>query len=679
MAVIAITVYHADVGSLFVFFTFLLFYIQLPGGFLLRILKFNSGHVSPNLLVSFFSGWALLVALYFISDLLETSILLYAIGPICSLAYISLLFIKRFDYIAVRRFRFSDLPLSLYIFVLLLFAYIMLETQFLYMSPEHCSNIAPSIDKTYQMGLISVLSHDYPLADPWVYGINVNYHIFSQILFSVPMTLFGLSADFLVMSCHPYMTSFVLSLSLYSMFKYFCKRKDLAGVYTLSILLSQMFVARNATTSYLFRILFVNDNYGGYAIACLIACAIVLDTFVREYNADECNPYTLAFLLTSLTMLLTGIKAPVGLVFVGGLIGTALLSLIMRANTLKLLSLAAAVPVIGFYIVYSLVLGSTGTEGVGGKSPFKFGNILGICFWKSDLIEFLKGIGVPSFIRLLMILLVFALFFFSAYLLPFAIGYLHELVLVITRKKAFEFSKVSIYAASVVGFVMMMFLKYTGHSQIYFGTVLVAFAPLIAFWFFEDAKEKAHGLFGLLYKLSIYSFFVILLVSSLSLMQDIREMIPSAIRRTDAEIKYDAYGSLSSDEYEAMIWIKDNTEEDALIATQMYASTDLDDYDVSNRWLNTHFLYAAYSDRHYYLEGSGFTLEDSQTPIRVEMIENNNRLFDENNPSRGDDAEALGVDYVVVTKKIYPEVNLSCDDYSVVFSNKDIEIYQVIP
>jgi hypothetical protein len=226
----------------------------------------------------------------------------------------------------------------------------------------------------------------------------------------------------------------------------------------------------------------------------------------------------------------------------------------------------------------------------------------------------------------------------------------------------------------------MMFLSYEGHSQVYFGTATTAMAPLIAFWFFEDRESISSGVVSFLYKASCIWFFTVIFLTSFTLFIEIKDFIPSAVKRTHIDAVYNPTTSMTRDEYKAVSWLKDNTPEDSLIATQMYSSVGESDFDYRDRWDCCHFLYAAYSDRLFYLEGSGFTLETYESDLRLSMIRTNDKLYDAKNEGRGALARSLGVDYVMVTKKIFPATpDLSSDDYEPVFSNADVVIYKISP
>ena len=676
MVFIAIFIYHANVVALFIFFLFLIFYVQIPGFFILRLANVQSNHISSQLLISFFAGWFLIILEYFLTELIGTNLLLYSLGPILSGTCIYAILYKRIS--SPKKINFNKISIVAMIFAVLTLFYVLLNTQYIFLSPEVSTSIYASVDKYYQMGLINSLSQGYPLANPWVAGRYVYYHIFTQILYSVPVRLFALDSWFIIMSCAPYVTAFILSLSFYSMFRYFCKAKSRAGLYSLSVFLSHMFIARTPTTSYLYRVLLVNDNFPAFGVAAAIAWLIVLDLITTEnYSNNRKVPVSQIGLLTAIMILMTGIKAPIALVMIGGLLGTLILSLIMKSIKLQPLIIFLT-SLIGFFIVYESVI-TPPTSSSTGNTMFIFGKMTGIAFWKKPLIEFMTSISIPSILRLGIILLVFFISFFTIYFLPVIIGYLRELVLVLRRRKNFDFARINIYASFLVGLILMMFLSFSGHSQIYFGLIAAAFAPLIAFWFFEDVEfTKTSAWMRSIAKMSKVYFILVLIVTVTSLSTGMLNQFNKAKARANPNFKHNIYRSLTPNEYEAMSWIKENTPEEALFATQKQASVAPENYSYQNRWTNCHFQYASFSDRSFYIEGSGFSLSNSEWEIRKELIETNNKLYDVNNPKRGDLAKSLGIDYVIVSKDLGYK-DLTNADYTSCYSNPEIKIYKISP
>lgn len=675
MLLTAILVYHASAAGLFIFLLFIVFYVQLPGCLIASFFKICLDEASSNWLISLFLGWALVVFEYFVSDIIGTSILLYAIGPAFSICYIINCFRNSKKSLSLT-FNPLRVPVGLYIAAVVLLLYILLSTQFIYMNPALSDSIFVSTDKAYQMGLINAIVRGFPLANPWVSGRIVNYHIFTQILYAIPVKLFGLTSDFMIMSCSPFFTAYTLSLSFYSMFRHFCTNKERAGLYTLTIILSNMFIAKTATSSYLFRIAFINDNFGGFGVASSIACILVLDEIMKQRSEGSFN-YLQWIPLIALIMLTTGIKAPIALVLVGGIIGTWLLAIIMREIDIKSI-VPVSIIVVAFLFIYKFLLSGSGSSGSGGGSIFGFAKLNGICYWKSSLIDFLCSHGVPPMMRLAIIMAVYLAFFFSAFLLPFFIGYIRELVLILGKKKPFNFTRVVIYATAFVGLVMSLILRYTGHSQIYFALILIGFAPLIAYWFFEEVATDTSSKWMLfIKKLSLVIFISTLIVSSATLIKDMTSHVSNAKNHSEPTAQFNYYKSINSDEYQAMIWLKENTPSDALVSTHQYSTVSPSSYSYDNRWANCHFMYATYSNRNFFIEGSGFSLGSDEVDIRKKYIESNEKLFDPSNDNRGNDAKELGITYVVVTKSIRNLPDLDGCGYEKCFSNNSIDIYNV--
>ena len=127
----------------------------------------------------------------------------------------------------------------------------------------------------------------------------------------------------------------------------------------------------------------------------------------------------------------------------------------------------------------------------------------------------------------------------------------------------------------------------------------------------------------------------------------------------------------------AMQWIEDNTDEDALLATDRYYSVPLSKYSYENRWNNRFFLYPVYANRFCYISGSGYNLPAKEWTVRRDMIETNAELYDPDNENRGDLARELDVDYVVVSRRFNDAGDLSNKDYKLCYSNDDVYIYEV--
>lgn len=684
MAFVGISVYGADPGGLILFAVFMIVYVMLPGYAIFRLSRIDTPHLSTVLALSLYSGWAFSVFAYFLSDMLHTSLVAAAAGPLAGIIFLVYSYRKRsFD----ERPRIdigehlAKVPVSFCIFFLLVFLYAMLSTQYQYLAPDLSSSIILNADKAYHMGLIDSLSHDYPLQSPWIQGRYISYHIFTEVLYAIPVRVFGMEADFLLLSCGPYLTAFTTCISMYSFFAELTKRPERAGRYCLIVMLANPYIVRNFYRSIAFTFVITNDNTSGYGVMSSMAFVVLLKYYFRAYDENGKRiPVDMTALLTAFIILIAGIKGPMAIVLLAAFWGTLLLGWILRQAKFNL-AIPALTLSAGFVIVYTTILGAKGRgTATGGNSLIQFANITDICFWKEPLVHWLKVAHVPYNARLLVLLAVFMVFYLTVFLIPFTIGYIRELWLVLSKKKPYIFHEVVVYASFIVGFVAMFILRYSGHSQIYFGLLSLFFAPLIAYWYLEDAELKYRGSTGLRKAYSIALFAVTVLslaLTTLLLAYSYNEMIPGAVKHADPTKKYDKYMSMTNAEYEAMEWIEDNTPYDALLATDRYYSVPLEKYSYDNRWANRFFLYAAYSNRFCYIAGSGYNLGTDDWPIRKEMIEKNAELYDAGNEGRGDTARELGVDYVVVSKRFTDAPDLGNKDYKLCYQNDDIDIYEI--
>lgn len=685
LVMIGITVYGADPAGLCLFVVFFLCYVLIPGYALTRLVRIRTPHLSTTLSFSLFTGWAFIVLVYFLSDFLPTDILLAAAGPAVTVLFLIHTYKNRSAGGSGRNTgeHIAGIPAPFCIFFLLVLAYALLSTQYQYLSPELCDFVGVNPDKAYHMGLVNSLSHDYPLESPWIQGRFINYHIFTEVMYSVPVRLFGMESDFLLFSCGPYLTAFSICTTMYSFFAELSHKPSNAGWYCLLVMLANPYVVRNYYRSIAFVFAITNDNTSGYGIVAAMAFVVLLKYFFKAYDENEGRvPVRISILLTAYIMLVTGIKGPMGIVLLAAFWGTMFLGWILRQTRFNLIITSLSLTA-GFAIIYLTILGAKGRgTATGGNSLISFANITDICFWKKPLIELLKSMSVPTPLRLGILMLVFVVLFLSVFFIPFCIGYIRELILVLSRKKPFVFHEVIVYAAFLVGFIAMFLLRYSGHSQIYFGLLSLFFAPLIAFWYLEDVGDyykKASGSRRIL-PAALYTVMALTLVfTTYTLLYSYYNMIPVAIENADPAQERGLYTSMSNDEYQAMEWIEDNTPKDALLATDRYYSVPLEEYSFDNRWDNRFFLYAAYSNRFCYIAGSGYNLGTNEWPVRLEMIKKNSELYDAGNEERGDEARELGVDYVVVSKRFTDLPDLSDSDYEKCYENTDVEIYQIRP
>ena len=696
---IGIVYFKADVKTLLVYCAFLLFWVLIPGAAVLRNLRLESSYVSTAVIRSFFTGFALNVILYYLSDLIGTDVLLYAVGPMLSLMW-AFQMIKSgtkaehesSSFLRTARDVCSRTPASFYVFAACVFLCSMFTTQYVYISPEFSAFSFMKIDFSYHAGIVNALALDYPPKDPWIDGLIIQYHFFSEMLMSIPERLFGLASEEMILSGTPYLITPVFSVAMYSFFREFAGRKERAGLYCLAFHVSNMFILKKFASSWFLYHIYSNINNAGLGIACLLTALPLLKMWDNEEAKAAADPDSSIirpagaagkhaasvpernsgemFLLAIFIMLMTGIKGPVSLVLVGGIIGTLILGAILRKVNLKVAAMAG-LSVISFVLIYVYVLGSQHENTTGG-SIFNPGEVTDIFFLKSEIMDALGG--MPRIAVWGVLFGIFGIFYLSAFLLPFIVGYIRELILVLTGRKVFSFSRVTVYACCLVGFMGMMLLDFNGHSQVYFGFTASVLVPMIAFWFFEDMQDNRSA--GMMLVRGVFAICIcaFAFTSLLYMYRGAESARDFYLSRNEDK---STYRNVTTAEYEGLIWLRDNTDEDSLIASDRYNSVPLEEYDYTERGSNTHFAYAVYSQRRQYIEGAGFSVSGRGTQKRGTMVMKNKQLYDPENEDRGDLARELDVDYVVVSKRFDDAGDLSSDDYKLVFTNEEMDIYEI--
>ena len=265
-----------------IFWAFLLFWVLLPGAVILDNLGIRADHASTYIVRSFFTGFALNIILYYLSALIGTDLLLYAVGPV-----VSVIWIIRTVRGSVSSFAssvtdaFKRAPASFFVFTALVFMSSFLATQYSYIAPDQSAFSYIKTDFAYHAGIINALSQGYPPADPWVDGLTIQYHFFSEMLLSIPEKLFSLPSEELLMSGTPYMVAPVFSFAMFSFFREFSERKDLAGIYCLMFHFSNMFILKQFPNSWFLYHIYSNINNAGLGISCMLTALPLLKTWDR--------------------------------------------------------------------------------------------------------------------------------------------------------------------------------------------------------------------------------------------------------------------------------------------------------------------------------------------------------------------------------------------------------------
>ena len=138
---------------------------------------------------------------------------------------------------------------------------------------------------------------------------------------------------------------------------------------------------------------------------------------------------------------------------------------------------------------------------------------------------------------------------------------------------------------------------------------------------------------------------------------------------TDPTYINGGFGGLSYYEYEALLYVRDNTPTDSVIVSTRRYMTDEDDYTDDCR----NFYYSAFSERQQYCEG--FSYSAVSTDYVKNKVEAVNELYAALNMNREDALELMddmNVDYAIISKErdaISLDETLMPDGLTIYFEN----------
>jgi hypothetical protein len=125
-----------------------------------------------------------------------------------------------------------------------------------------------------------------------------------------------------------------------------------------------------------------------------------------------------------------------------------------------------------------------------------------------------------------------------------------------------------------------------------------------------------------------------------------------------------ATDAISKKEYEAMLWLKDNSPQDAVI---------LCDKAVAGSF-NRYFYASTFSERQAYLEGWYYSqMAESEKQRRIALVA---KVY-QNDPDALETITTEGISYIIKTNSLSPKFKLPADYGKQVFSNEEVTIYQL--
>ncbi|MER2173182.1 MAG: hypothetical protein ABS911_00785 [Carnobacterium sp.] len=641
--------YELSILNFVLFLIYIVVYIYLPGKIVFEMLKIENFNNMMKEVISFFLGIFLIIIQYYVFSFSNSLFLIkYFIPAILVTRLIYLLMKKKPIYIASKN---NLLDTGTYIFMGINIFISALFTMFVFPKPTVVSNALINQDIAWHMGNVNILSTGSNI-DSRVYGVKFLYHYFSDLFYAIAKYIFGFSAYELIVQFQFIVIGTLVTISTIAFFKTVFKEKsNLAYFATFALLYVPSFA--NGYYNNIFYHLFTNIN------AMALTFPVVLITLLTIKNSLEVKGSKQNILLMFiLIFLLAGLKGPIALCILIALFALTIAMLIQSKSSFFWLKLLVFTTV--SYAIIHFTLLSQGSELVEIKLDTAFDVITSTSLFPSGLAEsdntFLTRFTymIPHFLH--------AVFFFSV---PYLWSLVSNAYKLVSKQYISLFDQFSLIF-SVLSLGAYYIIRHSGYSQMYF---LFGALPIL---YYLGGKEIVKVLeknddkeFKIIFIVITSLFFIRPVLGTVDM---ISERIEQAQFNFENEQSNYFNSSISSLEYEGMMWLKNNTNSNDLLATNRHNEDNL------------FFLYSAFSDRNFYIEGSdyaknsGLKLEEAK-----KMLEKNDLLFSPDYQNKYNLSKQLNLDYIVQYKKQHPiEVFTKESEFRKVFENNDISIFKVL-
>lgn len=672
--IISAQYFGAQVPYIFLFAIYVFFYIQLPGDILIDLLHLQYANLFSRKLIAFFSGCAVLIIEYYCFSIMYSTWIITLLNPSIVIIYLG----KKVHNQGIKNtFNIKGnltIKISMVLFMVLILTLFLFNMQFQYVSPEKVNFSSLGQDFVWHMGNINSLAISFPPSDPRLGGTPFYYHYFQDLIYGICLKIFGIPADVLHYTCSPYLLTYIFGGSLLAFFKEFCHKGNRAERYALFFIILNFcpmgvaILGEKFTQSWLNIHIFSNVNCVAFSIAAILIFIVSLK-YYKSYQS---------ILISMLIMfMVTGLKGPMALVLIFGIIITLLGELVFTRCFDKYQLLLSLGSIFTFCIVYLFVISGIqngralkGTElSISMIETIQRGSVYNWIInylpdnqiWShyvvTSIVVFLEMIGLVSTI---------------------AIPYLFYMVLmgrdIFTLKCKIPWERKIIYFSILVGIGGFLFVSQDGFSQIYFLFAVIPLMYLETVCMIENLAS-----YGKIKRNIILATVGIGAIVSISgFVQSSYDICLSAWHKCFGNAKIETqyfYTGMLKEEYAGWLWIRNHTSKDAIIATDRRNITQNSQYQIID---GTYYYGSAYSQRKVFLEGSAYS---SYSPITEKDIKRRLKIlkciYDEKNDRKGQIARNNGIDYIVVTKAASGDIELTDQNLEICYHNNQVKIYKV--
>lgn len=393
----------------------------------------------------------------------------------------------------------------------------------------------------------------------------------------------------------------------------------------------------------------------GLAFAVLTITLIVVQNNLGQMHFGVWAAALLSFALC------TGAKAPVAMVTLVAMGGVCALWLFKKKRNVEAFVYGVSLMTVFTFLFFTVI--SDGMSTVSHNQTGLYFSLTGHLYecGLGSIYYDMTSRGLPGILGKLLILLAY---FLGAN--PMIYGLFYPAVLCKIKKNGLSgiFTLEGFLAVTVaVGMLLTLFTKQSGNSQMYFAMTAVPFAVLYDMNWIAHRKKGKKGAEACF----IGAAAVMLLVSAGCWFQIVWEAVEegyhSLVYGDDFE---DINNSITWEEYEAYLWIKEHTRKDALLLCDTAINDEL----------YQNFIVGVCTERQLWMEGwryvAGYLdyeeIQERRDQIRQAYLEGKYEEI----------AETAGVDYLIWNRRFNPEADLSGLENCKVFDNGGVAVYEIL-
>ncbi len=503
-------------------------------------------------------------------------------------------------------------------------------------------------DMLWNAGNLTSIANGLPVQDLHIYGLTFSYHFFTNVFLAVFQNVLGISAFTLMFKLLGILQIVVYAAGLWLLFSQFLKTGLLKAIaVAVCVFASAVFLEHMAWNMYT-------------SLFSLGMTAAAAAMFLR-YCADiESKPFWRGELWGYLILLAVslGTKTLFTAVLLGGVGLLALVWILRRKQVLKMLGLGILTLAMTGALFALLVMG---THTYNALSIELFTPLFA---YEPAYFGAMKAAGLSGGVASL---LAYPIFLAQQYPLQMLAIVLCICALV-WNKKFVERQLVLVFLLGAIlsGIGAATLLMQPGYSNVLFVEATLPFAVFAIFYAGKTLHNKQCALSSLAKKIW---FGVMIAAMVFAVWQGICVAQKNLQRLKDYALSMSPTDSIAVGEYEAMIWIRDNTPRDAIVAgDRFYFAPNQEPY------FARYYYYSAFAERQMYLEGYFYA-----NAYEADFEERIAQRLDTVTRAYNGDAQAVeqlaaeGVDYMITTAATTP--NFLLDDAQVVFQNDAVWVY----